>query len=420
MDQMRGGAGMQPIVAGERIASLDVLRGFALLGILLMNIEGFVGPLMAALGGIDPTLTGADWWADAAIYILVQGKFYALFSLLFGMGFAVLLDRAMDAGVGGGWLYLRRLLVLLLIGTVHAVLIWAGDILMVYAAMGFVLLLFFRRTPASRLRWWGVGLFLVPIALTWLFALSIEAMRSDPEAAAAVAEALAAQGDGFAALIEQQRQAYGPDGSYGETVATNIEVVRQMFGSYLPFFGPTVLGYFLIGAWFIRSGLMRDPAAHLGTFRRLALVGLPLGLALVLLGAWMMPEADMGRMDLAAAISTTATMVGSALMALGYLGGVVVLVHDGRWGGRMAVLAPVGRMALSNYLAQSIICTLVFYGYGLGLFEQLPRLWQVPFVFALFALQVAWSHWWMARFRFGPAEWLWRSLSYLRPQPMRR
>jgi len=193
----------------------------------------------------------------------------------------------------------------------------------------------------------------------------------------------------------------------------------MMFLGYLPIFGPTILGLFLIGAWFVRSGAIANPAANPALFRNLALLGGFLGLPLVVLGAWLMPTMDPGRVDLIVAVATTANLLGSLLMALGYLAGVVLLLQVARWAARLAVLAPAGRMALTNYLTQSVVCTLVFYGYGLGLYEQLPRFWQVPFVLALFCAQVALSHWWLARFRFGPAEWLWRTLTYLKLQPMR-
>lgn len=419
MDRVRVSGAVAPVAAAERLEALDVLRGFALLGILLMNIEAFVAPLMDALTGIDPSLSGADLWADAAIFILVQGKFYALFSLLFGMGFAIMLDRAARSGSAGTVLYLRRLLVLLGIGAVHALLVWSGDILLVYATMGLVMLAFFRSTPAARLRWWGLGIFLVPIVITWLFALSVEAARHDPEAAEAVSRSLAAQSQQFQALGELQREAYGPGGSYMASVEANVATVAMMFAGYLPIFGPTILGLFLIGAWFIRSGAIADADANPGLFRNLAMLGGFIGLPLVVLGAWLMPTMDPGRMDLVVAAATTANLLGSLLMALGYLAGVVLLLQVGRWAPRLAMLAPAGRMALTNYLIQSVVCTLVFYGYGLGFYEQLPRAWQVPFVLALFCAQVVLSHWWLARFRFGPAEWMWRSLTYLRLQPMR-
>ena len=142
---------LDPIAASERIEAMDVLRGFALLGILLMNIEAFVGPLAAALDGLNPALTGVDRTVDAAIYILVQGKFYLLFSLLFGMGFGVMMQRAATRGSAFGALYLRRTLALLAFGVVHLLLIWSGDILVAYALIALPLLLIFRSVPVGHL-----------------------------------------------------------------------------------------------------------------------------------------------------------------------------------------------------------------------------------------------------------------------------
>jgi uncharacterized protein len=138
---------LAPVEAEERIQALDVIRGFALIGILLVNIEGMVGPLSESLDGLNQKLTGADRWADAALYIVAQGKFYILFSLLFGMGFTIMMMRAQAAGRFFFRVYLRRIFVLALIGLAHGLLIWSGDILFAYACFGFLLLLFFRNTP---------------------------------------------------------------------------------------------------------------------------------------------------------------------------------------------------------------------------------------------------------------------------------
>lgn len=410
---------LTPTRGEERALQLDVLRGFALCGILLMNIEGFVGPLNIALTGLDPALSGADRWMDAAIYILVQGKFFTLFSLLFGAGFALMLQRAQARGGGGGWLYLRRLLILLGIGLVHALYIWSGDILVTYALIGIVLLLFFRNTPASRLPKWGVFFYLVPTFLTFLFATAGWMSQFDPTAAAAFQEGLdGAQAD-FLADVEAQRAAYGVGGSFAAANAQRLADLAMMMG-YLVLFGAMVLGMFLIGAGLLRSGALLEPSAHLPLFRRLRSWGLLLGLPMAVLSFWMLPTVDFGRMDFIAASAQSMMGIAGMLLCLGYMASIVLALQDATWRARLAWLAPAGRMALSNYLLQSIVCVGIFYGYGLGYFEQLPRAWQPLFVFALFALQVKLSHWWLARFRFGPAEWLWRSLTYLRPQPMRR
>ena len=405
---------LAPISAAERIEAMDVLRGFALLGILLMNIEAVVGPLFQALTGLDPSLRGADRWTDALIYIFVQGKFYTLFSLLFGMGFAVMLARAQAAGRPFVALYLRRTLALLATGLVHALLIWSGDVLVAYALMALVLLALFRHTPQSRLPKWGVGLYLVPSLLM----LAIGLATLDPGVATAMRAAIAEDAVAMGAGLEAQRIAYG-SGDFAAATARRIADMRMMLSDYLPVWGSQILGMFLIGAWFARSGAIARPQGFAALYWRLRSIALPLGLAMMLLSFWLVPTLDFARLDPRSALASALAATGSLLMCLGYVGLVVGGLQSPVWSRRLALLAPAGRMALSNYLLQSLLCTLLFYHYGLGLFEQLPRVWQVPFALALFALQVAISHWWLRRYRFGPAEWLWRTLTYLRPQPMR-
>lgn len=412
-------ASLAPVTGAERIQALDVVRGFALLGILLMNIEGMAGPLMASMTGLDPQLTGADRWVDGAIYLLVQGKFYPLFSLLFGMGFAVMLMRAEASGRPFFGLYLRRVLALLGIGLAHALLVWSGDILVTYAVMGFVLLLFFRRTPRARLPKWGIALMLLPVALTLAFGLLGSAMQAMPEEArASFDQAMAQQAVQMAAEIDSQRQAYGR-GSFAEATVQRLHDFTSMMG-FIVIYGAFVLGLFLVGAWFARSGAIARPGEFERLHWRLRWVALPVGLAMVLASFWMQPSLDFSRMDLAASTAQVLQMLGGAVMALGYLGWVVRGLDYpavARW---LDLLAPAGRMALTNYLLQSLVMTTVFFGYGLGYFDQLPRAWQPLLVLAFFAAQVALSHWWLARFRFGPAEWLWRAATYGSLPPMRR
>ena len=399
-----------PVTVRERVEVLDVLRGFALLGILLMNIEAFVGPLMESITGINPRFSGPDRWMDAAIYVLVQGKFITLFSLLFGMGFAVMLERANAAGASGSLIYARRLLALLGIGLVHALLIWSGDILLTYALLGFVLLLCFRRTPVSRLPKWGVALNLLPLLLVWAMAVLGTLAQQDPQAAAEFQKGMAAQAQEMATLIDGERQAFG-SGTYADAVAQRATDTGAMLG-FLVFFGPSLLGVFLFGAWFVRSGVIRDSAAHLPLFRRLRNIGFALGLPLMLWATWSHPTTSFSEFSLASAAAQTAVQVANLLMMLAYLSVVVLAMQEQAWAARLRWVAPAGRMALTNYLMQSLLCTLVFYGYGLGYFERLPRVWQPLFVLAVFVLQVQASRWWLARYRLGPVEWLWRWATY--------
>lgn len=402
---------LQPVAPAERIATLDVLRGFALLGILLMNIEGFVGPLDEAMTGLNPLLRGADRVADAAVYLLVQGKFYTLFALLFGMGFAVMAQRAEAARRAFGGFFVRRSAALLLIGVLHATLLWSGDILVSYALLAFMLLAF-REAPTRWLPWMALAVYLCAPLLSLLAGAVGSAAQADPHAAVQWRQDMAEQAQRAATALAEQRQVFG-HGCYAAATAQRLRDLVDALG-LLVFNAPAIFGMFLLGAWCVRSGLATQPQRRPRLLAALRWGVLPLGLALMLLSFRLEPWMDPARLDLRLAAAFALSTVASGMMALGYAAWIVRLTPALRW------LAPAGRMALSNYLLQSLVCTTLFYGYGLGYFERLPRAWQIPFAFALFALQVVLSQLWLRHFRFGPMEWLWRSASYLRWQPLRR
>lgn len=403
---------LAPIEVAERIEAMDVLRGFALLGILLMNLEGFVGPVMASGSGLDPALSGMDRTVDLLIYILVQGKFYTLFSLLFGMGFAVMSRRAEQAGRPFAGVYWRRSLVLLAFGMVHAIFIWAGDILMMYALCSF-LLLAFRPLPTR----WLVPLGLVTYAMPVGFMYLMGAMGSVLGGTEGWDKAMGEIGKQMQVLIESERTAYG-SGTYAEATWQRLKSTGMAL-SNITMFGFIVFGMFLLGAWFVRSGAMARPREFPRLYAALRWIALPIGVLAMLGSVALEPTMDFATFDLRISTAFALQMLANLLMCLGYVAWVVRALGAPWWRRPLSALAPAGRMALTNYLMQSLVCTWMFYGYGLGYFEQLPRAWQPVFGLALFALQVLVSHLWLSRFRFGPMEWLWRSATYLKPQPLK-
>ena len=397
---------LQPLSTADRITVMDILRGAALFGILLMNIEAFTGPLDLSFTGVDPHWRGIDYLADALVYVLVQGKFFLLFSLLFGAGFAVMAQRAQGAGRDFTPIYLRRSVALLLIGACHALLVWSGDILLVYALLSF-LLLGTRRWPLSMLPAMGVLAYAFAVGLSLLFALLVWAAARGGSPLDSAGSMRAAQ-----EVIEAQRLAYG-QGSWAQANVQRLADLRHMVGGIL-ITGPEIFGMFLIGAWFARSGVLADPSRFAPLYARLRWIAMPLGLVLMLASAAWHPYLAPGEFTVQTGLSYAMAAVASLLMALGYLGWIVHARHALSW------LAAPGRMALTHYLLQSLLCTWLFFGYGLGFFEQLPRAWQLLFAVALFAVQVIISHLWLARFRHGPMEWLWRAMTYLRWPPLRR
>lgn len=397
---------LQPLTTADRITVMDILRGAALFGILLMNIEAFTGPLDLSFTGVDPHWHGIDYLADALVYVFVQGKFFLLFSLLFGAGFAVMAQRAQGAGRDFTPIYLRRSVALLLIGACHALLVWSGDILLVYALLSF-LLLGTRRWPLSMLPAMGALVYAFAVGLSLLFALLVWAAARGGSPLDSAGSMRAAQ-----EVIEAQRLAYG-QGSWAQANVQRLADLRHMIGGIL-ITGPEIFGMFLIGAWFARSGALADPMRFAPLYARLRWIAMPVGVVLMLASAAWHPYLAPGEFTVQTGLSYALAAVASLLMALGYLGWIVHARHALGW------LAAPGRMALTHYLLQSLLCTWLFFGYGLGLFEQLPRAWQLVFAVALFALQVGISHLWLARFGHGPMEWLWRAMTYLQWPPLRR
>lgn len=400
---------LNPTTKHDRIVSLDVVRGFALLGIFLMNIEGMAGTIIGTASGIDARWAGIDRLVDALIYFFVQGKFYTLFSLLFGVGFAIFLERAQASGRGGGALFARRMLVLAGFGMVHALLIWSGDVLLSYALVGFALLLF-ATAPVKWLWRLGIGLYLTMPAM--LLAIA-GVMGIAGEKGAGIIGSLDEQLRG---MDEAQRAAYG----HGSYLAATMQRTFDTFMTLgnLVTFGLLLLGIFLVGVALVRMGAIRDTGAHAPLFKRLLALGMAVGLPLMLLSILASPQVG-NPMVPNQALASALLMLAQLPMSLAYLAAIMLAMGTAIGKRSLSWLAPVGRMALTNYLLQSLVATWIFYGYGLGWFEQLPRAWQPLFVLTVFAAQVAFSHWWLSRFRFGPAEWLWRTLTYGRLPPLR-
>ena len=561
---------LAPVAANQRIEALDVVRGFALLGIFLMNIEFFNRPFATFNEGMPLGLTGVDWLATWFVNYFVQGKFWTIFSLLFGMGFAVLMVRAEQAGREFNRMYLRRVLALAVFGALHYILFWEGDILFSYAVAAFMLMVVLYAKPkplllgilvciglgivpnmdgffavatglavcglvalhlrsgkqvrilrraipvfafillligvgmtiAAAVFWvlpdgpveprlpltvfgpmlfiagwlaWkhyepveersvrlGVGLYMF-MALAMTAGGVVQHFAPDPDAGvtlvaetapAAKSEAkLEAKPETKAEIRSDAKVATGKEkasdekkpkktkaeraaerkaerekrmaeykteketelrvltkGTYAEAVEWRARKFAEKAAGDFGF-GIVFVGMFMLGIWFVRSGVMENTRAHLPFFRKLAVYGLSFGIGIGLLGSLIaMSHAPGDRHD-GWGIARGLTTVGSLPACLGYVGLVILMLNSSGVLSRIRVLAPLGRMALTNYLTQSLVCAIYFYGFALGHWG-IPRGQQVAFVVIVFAAQIAFSHWWLSKFRYGPMEWFWRGFTY--------
>lgn len=435
-----GRSGLAPVSASERIQTIDVLRGFALFGILLVNFSFFNNSVFEAFSLDVGSMSGAEKAASAFIAFFATGKFYPLFSFLFGLGFAVQLSRAEARGGPFKWTYTKRLLVLLVIGVIHGTLIWAGDILTLYAICGFMLLLLFmlkrlvelpfKREDGTRRRlpFWVILLVAAIFTLPMFGALQWFGMMEEVQALQAAGEELNPQQQAMAEQMEQQktifseearaaaREAYG-EGSWLQATQQRITDFGLMLTN-IPFMMWFILTMFLIGGVFGRLNLIGRAAEKKKFFVGLLVVSLGIGAPLAWKYADMHFLVDFTQPSLEMGVAMTINQYAGLFMALAYVSIITLLMMTGARK-ILGLLAPVGRMALTNYLLQSFVSTFIFYGYGLGMFGSFNAVSGLVYCVIFFLLQIPLSHWWMNRFAFGPVEWLWRTLTYGKRQPMR-
>jgi uncharacterized protein len=389
-------AAPKPVSPSERIDVLDVLRGLALFGVLAINVVTIfrVSIFAQFLPNAEPAGL-LDRAVSAVLTVAVDFKALALFSLLFGVGLAIQFER-LAGNARRMILLIRRLVVLLAIGLVHLYLIWNGDILVEYALAGLVVLPFLGGP-----RW------LVAAAALLLLGFYVIMPLLPPIVSLPGPVVLAA-------LVADATRAYSTGGFF-EVLAFRIREVPAIFPLHVMVF-PRTVALFLIGVFVWRSGVLRRASANRSLMFGVAIIGILLGggLSLAAAGRELFDWPSLGRGH------PLTERLGAVVLALGYAALVIVAVNLPNWRKMLAWAAPLGRMAFTNYLAQSVICGWIFYGYGLGQFGRLGVAAALGIGILVYVAQVLFSAWWLRRYRFGPVEWLWRSCMYGVPQPMRQ
>lgn len=392
-----------PTALTERMEILDVLRGFAILGILLVNMGAYNSPWIYLMNAdVAWWTSGIDRLAEGMIQFVAQGKFYSLFSFLFGLGFAIQMIRAEARGAGFVPLYRRRLLALLMIGLLHAFLLWYGDILNTYALLGFLLFLFRKRQPKTILRW-AVGLLILNAGVFLLFLFLMDPAQMQ---------------EGFRLAIDSSVKAYA-HGSWADSMVQRAgDAMFIIFGGLIGA-GPSIFAMFLLGLYAGKRDFFRNPTEHLPLVRKLNRWGLALGLVGNTAFVVGFELAEPMVVSLPGILSALGMAVGVPALFTFYVTAIVLLYQRPAWKRRLNWLAPVGRMALTNYLLQSVVCTMIFYNYGLGYYGKVGPALGLVFTAVIYLLQIPLSILWLKHFRFGPMEWFWRSLTYGKLQPLR-
>ena len=423
-----------PVTGDERIGSLDILRGVAILGILVMNIYAFAMPFPAyanplLMGGTD-TLNLGTWFFT---HILFDQKFLSVFAMLFGAGIILMTGRAEAKGAKVSRIYYRRQFFMMLLGAIHAYFLWFGDILFMYAAVG-MFAYFFRKLAPRSLLILACVLLSVHLLLSHGMASQMGKTITQVDEVTElqqVGETLTTKQEKLLEDWEEMRAFMAPDaevvqkdveihqGSYVDITTHRVPValMMQVFG--LLFFGIwRVTALMLFGMALIKTGVL-SAERPTDFYRKMMLICYGIGLPLTVYSAIDLSAHGFDPLY-AMQYGSLANYFGSIIVGLGHIGAVMLLIKTGFVQRMLGRFAAVGRMALTNYLMHSVILTTAFYGYGLGLYGEIPRFWQMGFVVAVIALQLGLSPWWLARYRFGPVEWLWRSLTYWQRLPMRR
>lgn len=392
---MAGGPGPTP--PSQRIVFLDVLRGFALFGVVWVGQHHF--DFVASSGNMR------EWFAEWFMTVFGEYKSFGLFAFLFGIGLAVQMDRMESRGVRFAPRWLLRMGVLWLIGFAHRMLLWGNhDILMYYAATGCVLLLFRKLSHRA---------LLACVCVALVFGLSRGTVIRSVNRAFPVSEV-----DRSARQhLDKQEGQLAKNGSYAENVAYRFEDFRSYYPSRRPALGMVLNGMvpmFLAGLYVVRRGILRDITAHAWLLRRVLWTGLPLGLLLSYFSVPVPKPLPFPQVQLAPPVRELLVQPAFVLLSLSYACGLALLFQRPPWRRWLLLFAPVGRLGLSNYVMQSFIMTSIYCGYGLALYGKVDSVQAVFLAAGVIAAQILISSLILRRFRYGPLEWAWRSLAYPR------
>ncbi|MFE4074503.1 DUF418 domain-containing protein [Peribacillus sp. YIM B13477] len=389
---------MVPLQESKRIVSIDILRGLAILGIFLVNMPSFHSPLLY----IDGAKRWAGGW-DGILYrfsdIVAQASFYPLFAFLFGFGAIILAVRSEEKGISFPLLYMKRLSFLLILGCIHAFFIWHGDILINYAVFGFALL-FFYKMKGRNLILLGSVCYVLPFAI--LGSLFLIMGTFDKEGMAITTDS---------AMMKQSLEVY-QSGTFTELMsqrALDWYMVNNPLNAIILFL--SIFPFFLMGAGVAKHGFLQNPTQYKRQLKAISIVSLLLGMSIK-----MLPYVTVYHFG----TIFVQDYLGGPLLTIFYITAITLLAERAGASCLLHPLSYIGRMSMSNYLFQSMVCTGIFYSYGLGLYGSVSYTTGFVFLIALFCLQILLSLLWMGLYEYGPVEYIWRFFTYGKKPVLRR
>lgn len=401
---------LNPVEPNARIVSMDILRGIAVLGILVMNIQSFAMPSVAYN---NPTayenLSGNDLWVWLVSHVFADQKFMAIFSMLFGASIVMLSQKARKEHMRSTDLQNRRFVFLAIFGLIHAYLIWYGDILFVYAICAFFMFMFRNKKSGVQMKA-GIILLIIGSAISLIIGYTTP-LWEPGEYEAAQIETWTPEPSTISEEIEYARGTWERQILYRAPQAFKMQTTVFIFETFWK-----VAGLMLIGMALYKRRVFKGKQST-KYYSKMIGYGLGLGLPLVVVGTMLDFNYEWDfRMSFF--FFSQFNYWGSVLVALGYISVVMLVTKASTRSFIARRLANVGRMALSTYLMQSIICSFLFYGHGLALFGDLDRSFQLVVVLAIWVFNITFASIWLSYFKYGPFEWLWRSLTYSKIQPL--
>jgi uncharacterized protein len=387
----------------ERITALDILRGIAVPGILIMNIQSFA---MIGTAYINPMsygdMTGLNKWVWIFSNVFASEKFMSLFSILFGAGMLLFIGRAKEKGFSPGILHYRRMFWLFIFGMIHAYLIWEGDILVAYSLCGLLLYLFRKKKPGT-LFLYSALFFPVPVIINFIFGISLTFWPREDYMAALSEWAPAAE-----EIKEEISVMTGSLASQFEKRAESAFWMQSFLFIWWTFW--RAMSMMLLGMALFKTGVLSGSKSK-SFYINMALIGISAGYLISGFGVYENFKAEFN-FNFSMFFGSIYNYIGSAATVLGYIGCIMVVVKSSRMQSIKSAISNVGRMAFSNYILMSLLCGFIFYGHGLGLYGSLSRVSQMGVVIGVWAVLFVFSHLWLKRFEMGPLEMLWRRLTY--------